>query len=379
MQFDIAIIGAGASGLMLASHLKNKRVCLIDSNAHIGAKIKISGGGKCNITNESVSAKNYLGNENFVQTILDQFSSADFLNFCQRKSLAVSLNEKLVKGTYFCKTSKDVLTLFEHLTQHCKYFLNHKVLKVSYDNYFSIETNKSTIQAKQLVIASGGLSFTNLGASSIAFDIAKTFGHKVNVLNPALVGFTVQKEQFWFKQLSGLSTFVQLKVNDKLFEGNILFAHKGCSGPVILNASLYWQKGQIQIDFLPSKRMEHFFNSNKKISSALPLPKRFVQAFLDAMQLEDKAMSTLNSEEKKVLMQLKAYTFSPAGNFGYTKAEVTKGGVCTGEVNPYTMQSMLHEDLFFLGECLDVTGELGGYNFQFAWASAMVAARYLQH
>lgn len=379
MQFDIAIIGAGASGLMLASQLKNKRICLIDSNPSIGAKIKVSGGGKCNITNESVTAKNYLGNETFVQTILDQYSSADFLNFCKQEGLDVYFNEKLVKGTYFCKTSKDVLDLFENLTKHCTYFLHQKVVDVQYDESFTIHTNCSKIEAKKLVIASGGLSFTNLGASSIAFDIAKKFGHKVNVLNPALVGFTVQKEQFWFKHLSGLSTPVKLHINEKVFEGNILFAHKGCSGPVILNASLYWQKGQLQIDFLPHKRLEHFFTSNKKISSALPLPKRFVQAFLDSILLEDKAMSSLNHEEKKKLLELKNYIFSPAGNFGYSKAEVTKGGVCTNQINPYTMQSLEHEDLFFIGECLDVTGELGGYNFQFAWASAVVCARYLYH
>ncbi len=377
MKYDIAIIGAGASGLMLAALLKNKKVCLIDSNVEIGAKIKVSGGGKCNITNKYLSAKNYLGDEKFVQDILNRFNSKAFLAFCKEQGLTPNFNEKIVKGTYFCKSSKEVITLFKKLTTSCKYYLDTKVLDVEYDNEFTIKTNRENIIAHKVIIASGGLSFTNLGASSIAFDIAKKFHHKVNVLNPALVGFTVQKDEFWFKKLSGISCFVKATVEQKSFEGNILFAHKGCTGPVILNSSLYWKKGQMSLDFLPHKKIESFLKSNKKISTVLPLPKRFIQEFLPSQGLEDKAISSLNNDEIKLLKRLKNYTFAPAGNFGFTKAEVTKGGVCTQEINVLDMQSKLQKDLYFLGECLDVTGELGGYNFQFAWSSAYVCAQNL--
>ena len=377
MVYDVAIIGAGASGLMLASLLQNKKVCLIDSNANIGAKIKISGGGKCNITNEKVSAKNYLGDDVFVQSILDCYPSKQFLQFCKENTLDVKFDEKLVKGTYFCKTSKDVIALFQSLTRSCKFYMNTKVLDVNFNEGYSLQTSNGTIKSKQLVLASGGLSFTNLGASSIAFDIAKKFNHKVNVLNPALVGFTVQKEQFWFKKLSGISTHVKAMVENKTFEGNILFAHKGCSGPVILNSSLYWKKGKMAFDFLPNKKLQLFLKSNKKISSALPLPKRFTQEFLESINVEDKAISSLKPEEKQKLEQLKNYEFSPAGNFGYSKAEVTKGGISTLEIDPNSLESKLQKNLFFIGECLDVTGELGGFNFQFAWSSAYVCAQHL--
>ena len=378
MIYDVVIIGAGASGLMLASKLQDKKVCIIDSNAQIGAKIKISGGGKCNITNRDVSAKNYLGDEKFVQPILDAFDSKTFLQFCKKNHLDVKFDEKLVRGTYFCKTSNDVLSLFKRLTTHCKYYMNTKVLDVDFKHdIYTIKTTSKRIESKLLVMASGGLSFTNLGASSLAFDIAKKFGHKVNVLNPALVGFTVQKEQFWFKKLSGISAFVKATVENKSFEANILFAHKGCSGPVILNSSLYWKKGKMSLDFLPHKKIETFLKSNKKISSSLPLPKRFTQEFLLSVNLEDKAVSALSDQDKEKLKILKNYEFAPAGNFGYSKAEVTKGGVCTNDIEQTSMESKLQKNLFFTGECLDVTGELGGFNFQFAWSSAHVCAQFI--
>ena len=362
---------------MLASLLKNHNVCIIDSNAQIGAKIKVSGGAKCNITNKFVTANNYLGDVDFVEPILERFSSKQMLEFCKANGLETRFNEKIVKGTYFCKDSKDVLSMFSKLTTHCKYFMNTTVSEVSFDKHFKIKTNKKTIEAKRVVVASGALSFSSLGASSIAFDIAKTFNHPIQTLSPALVGFTVQKEQFWFKELSGISAHVIATVEGKSFEGNILFAHKGITGPVILNSSLYWKKGKMSLDFLSNKSFKSFLKSNKKASGAFPLPKRFMQAFLNAVELEDKAVSAYSKEDLEKLSQLKNYAFAPAGNFGYTKAEVTRGGIDTSYVNAYTMESLVQENLYFLGECLDVTGELGGYNFQFAWASAYVCAQEL--
>lgn len=377
MIFDIAIIGAGGSGLMLASLLKNKNVCLIDSNPKIGAKIKVSGGAKCNITNKKVNEHNYLGDESFVKSVLQNFSNEDLCNFLKEQNLFFKINEKIVKGTYFCNTSQDVIDMFSKLIRDKKLFLNTTVLDVEFDKSYKIKTNKQIIEAKKLVVASGGLSYASLGASSIAFDIAKKFGHKVNNLNPALVGFTVQKEQFWFKNLSGISLYVKSFVENKSFEGNILFAHKGVTGPVILNSSLYWKKGKMKLDFLPNKSFKTFLKGNKNISSSFNLPKRFMQEFLKSIELEDKSISSLSKDELKKLEVLKNYEFSPAGNFGYTKAEVTKGGVEVDEIDSNSMESKIQKDLYFLGEALDVTGELGGYNFQFAFSSAYVCAKGL--
>ena len=363
---------------MLGSLLnKNLKTCLIDSNKKIGAKIKVSGGAKCNITNEKVTSDNYLGESIFVQNILNQFSSSDMLTFCKKNGLQTVFNEKLVKGTYFCKSSNDVNSMFAHLNSHNRTFLNTEVLDIEYKNHYIIKTSNQIIEAKKIVIASGAISFRTLGASSIAFDMAEKFSHKVSRLDPALVGFTVQKDQFWFKELSGVSLEVRAKVEHKEFLGGMLFAHKGLTGPIILNSSLYWKKGLMHLDFLPHNDLKPFFKSNKKISSALPLVKRFIVAFLESVNLEDKAISSLNEEEKEKLYLLKHYAFAPAGNFGYTKAEVTKGGILTEQINDETMMSKIQKDMYFIGECLDVTGELGGFNFQFAWSSAFVCAKNL--
>ncbi len=350
MIYDIAIIGAGASGLMIASGLNsnsNLRVCVLDKNIKIGAKIKVSGGTKCNITNKYLSSKKYLGDEKFIDEVFKSFTHQDLMKFLKKNGINPIFNEKIVKGTYFCRSSDDVISMFKKLTTNIKFYLDTQVVDVEYeDNEFIIQANHKIIKSKKLIIASGGLSYPILGATDIGFKIAKKFGHTVVTPNPALVGFTVQKEQFWFKELSGLSLDeVYIKVGDKVCKGSLLFTHKGCSGPVILSTSLYWQKGQISIDFLPTKKSY--------------LPKRFRQAI------------------KNMNIDIHNYQISPAGNFGYTKAEVTKGGVCTDEINVDNMESKLQNDLYFLGEVLDITGELGGYNFQWAFSSSMVLSKNL--
>ena len=337
MVYDIAIIGAGASGLMAASYLQNKKICIIDSNKTIGAKIKISGGSKCNITNKYLSFKKYLGDEIRIQDTFKRFDNKALLSFLNNNGVFPKIDEKIVKGTYFCKSSSDVITMFKKLTSKSDFYLEHKVEDVVFeDEQFIITTDKRTFFAKNVIVASGGLSYPALGASGIGFEIAEKFGHTVNRLDPALVGFTVQKDQFWFKELSGLSVDAKITIDNKEVEGKMLFTHKGCSGPAILSASLYWKKGTISINFLPNKDSY--------------LPKRFRQAI------------------KETKNELKNYSFAPAGNFGYTKAEVTKGGVVLEELDE-NFQSKYQKGLFFIGEVVDVTGELGGYNFQWAFSS----------
>ena len=281
---------------------------------------------------------------------------------------------------YFFKQSAKVLidTFLKKVKQHTL-LLNYKIQDVKYqNNQFIINTSKGDIFAKKVVVATGGLSYASIGASDIGYKIAKNFGHNIIKTKPALVGFTVQKEQFWFKELSGISINVTISVNNKKFSDPILFTHKGISGPSILNASLYWQKGNLTIDFLPSLSINTInTNSKKLLSNSLFLPKRFIQSYLKANNLTDKSIFKYSKNEFEIIQKLNNYQFSPAGNFGYTKAEVTKGGVDTLEIDSKTMQSKLQKGLYFVGEVLDVTGWLGGYNFQWALSSGMVCSKNL--
>lgn len=229
-----------------------------------------------------------------------------------------------------------------------------------------------------MVVASGGLSFKLLGASGIGYDIATHFGHNIAKTAPALVGFTVQKEQFFFKLLSGVSTNVCIKVGSHKCNGDLLFTHKGLSGPAVLDASLYWEKGKIEIDFLVDFSWKSVRGSKKNITSLLPLPKRVTKAFLIELELKDKPYNMYSEYECEKLCTLGHYTFAPAGTFGYSKAEVTKGGVETFEVDSETMMSKKEEGLYFIGEVLDVTGRLGGYNFQWAFSSAYSCAKSIK-
>jgi predicted Rossmann fold flavoprotein len=353
--YDIAIIGAGASGLMAASQLlaqdNSLKLCIIDTNLHIGAKIKISGGGKCNITNKYMNNSYFLGDREFVKNTLDSFTQNDLLAFLNRHNVYPKIEEKIVKGTYFCNSSKDITQMFTKLTKKAHYKLDTKVIDVDFKDKYIIKTNTQDIVSKKLIVASGGLSYANIGGSDIGYKIAKRFNHNIIAPSPALVGFTVQKDQFWFKSLSGLSLKVKINIVDKDIVGDMLFTHKGCSGPAILTTSLYWKKGKISIDFAPFKDSY--------------LPKRF-----------KKAIKELSKESGKEI-DIHNYSFAPAGNFGYTKAEVTRGGVDTMQLTN-NFESKIQKDLYFIGEVVDVTGQLGGYNFQWCFSSAYKLAKGLK-
>jgi len=377
MNQEIIIIGGGASALMLASLLPKNTVTLIESNPKLGAKVLISGGGKCNITNKYMGSQYFIGDRTFVEASIDFFDEKSLLLWLEERHLKPELRDG---KHYFCRDSaKEILTIFSKESSKQKILLNEKVLEViKRDDFFIVKTNKGTLRAKYVVVASGGLSFPKIGASPIGYEIAESFGHTMVKTAPGLVGFTVQKDQFFFKELSGLSTEVCIKVGEDICSGALLFAHKGISGPAVLDASLYWEKGKIEIDFLPGFSLQNMRNSKKQITSLLPLPKRLTKAFLVQLSLDDKTGNKLTSEEIQKLETLHSYSFAPAGTFGYSKAEVTKGGVSTDEVNAYTMESKRVQGLFFTGEVLDVTGRLGGYNFQWAFSSAVTCAQYLR-
>jgi len=380
-MFDVLILGAGASGLMCAAELascKDLKVGVIDANANVGAKIKISGGGKCNITNTEVTENNYLGDENFVSSVLNAFTKEELLEFLHENGLKPVIRKSRY---YFCeKSSDEILSIFRRLTKNTQYFLDENILHVSKDaDIFVVKTSRTQYQTKNLIVATGGVSYKTLNATDIGIQIAKQFGHEVTEFSPALVGLTLQKDQFWMKELSGISAEVEIDVEGKKLREEMLFAHRGISGPAVLSASLYWKKGNMFLNFLPERDINALIkNSKKNISSVLNLSKRLSKALLDALHVEDKPCNKLTKEDIDNLQLIQKYPFAPAGNFGFTKAEVSRGGVKTDGLQGKSMMSKKVDGLYFIGEVTDVTGELGGYNFQWAFSSGVVCAREIK-
>ncbi len=376
--YDVLILGGGASALMCSSHLDSTLdVAIVDSNEKLAKKLKISGGGKCNVTNVNVSSGNFDGDNGLIEYVLDTFSKEDLLRFLEENGVVPTIRKNRY---YFCKHSSDEITdVLKRKSKNVNMILNTNILHVEKkDELFEVKTSKGVLKTKQLVVATGGKSFQNLGASEIGLQIAKDFGLHVEEFSPALVGLTLQPNQAWMKELSGLSCAVHVKVADKILKEEMLFAHKGISGPVILSASLYWKKGNISINFLPDNDIFELTNGSKKLlSSVIPLPKRLSKEILKALDVKDVECKKITKEEKEKLKNIHNYEFAPAGNFGFTKAEVSRGGVLASELNIATLESLHVQNLYFIGEVVDVTGELGGYNFQWAFSSAVVCANAL--
>lgn len=415
--YDVLIIGAGAAGLFLSANLRGKSVALLEKNATPGKKILASGGGRCNVTNRRIDASNYLGNADFVTNILKNLEFKDVLKFFGE----LKFNEQK-QSQFFCESgAKDVLgvllklarqsgaqifcgvcvksarktftdengeILDASLTEEAKFDSeNLQDFKSKQTEIFEVlAENGEKFYAKNLVVASGGLSYKSLGASDIGYEIAQSFGVKVVPPAPALVGFTVQKDEFWFKNLSGVCFPARIRVGcagkdaanseskmPREFAGDILFTHKGISGPAVLNASLFWQKGLIAINFCPNFSIETAQKSKKQLSTILPLPRRFTLEFLRAAGLSDKPYGEYKADEMAKISRLFAYEFAPAGTFGFERAEVTKGGVDTDALDANCGRGDT-SGLYFIGEVLDVTGMLGGYNLHFAFACARALA-----
>ncbi|VYT07456.1 aminoacetone oxidase family FAD-binding enzyme [Campylobacter ureolyticus] len=376
------IIGGGVSGLFLATLLNSTNITILEKNSSLGKKLLASGGGKCNITNENISFKKdllkyYLGDKNFINQIISNLSYLEVLEFFKPLKF-----EKVKNSQFFCKTgSKSVLNHLKSKITNPKIYLNTEVFDVEKnDDIFKIYTNNGNFECKNLIVASGGLSCQNLGVSDIGYKIASKFNHEISTLNPALVGFSVQKDEFWFKKISGVcfSAKATILQNNKVLSGDLLFTHRGISGPLMMNASLFWQKGKISINFLPNFDFYKFKNSKKQITSILPLPKSFIKEFLKNSNLEDKQFFNLLDLEFQTLKKLQNYEFSPAGNFGYSKAEITKGGIKTDFIDE-NCQSRFIKNLYFIGEVLDVSGMIGGFNIHFAFTCAKAVANYLKN
>jgi predicted Rossmann fold flavoprotein len=375
--YDVMILGGGAGGLMCAAWLNENsalKVGVIEGNAKVAQKLKISGGGKCNITNVEVDASHFLGDESTVASVLKQFSKEDLLKWLKGHGLRPVVR----KGRYFfCpQSSEEIISILRKASSPTAFFLTHTIESVTKAEHYVIKTDKAGFEAKTVVVATGGASFRTLGATDAGLKIAASFGHGIKPFRPALVGLTLQPEQFWMKELSGISFPVEISVGGKKLREDMLFAHRGISGPAVLSASLYWSKGEISIDFLPHKKIESLCKGQRRqVGTVIPLPRRFTKLFLEQIGVRDKPCNALSKEEIKRLETIHAYAFAPSGNFGFTKAEVSKGGVPSCELDPKTLESRKEQGLYFIGEVVDVTGELGGYNFQWAFSSAVAAAR----
>jgi len=376
-RFDLIILGGGAAGLMCAASAPKKiKTLIIEANPTLGRKIQISGGGKANITNQFISTKFYRGDSCFIAPSLKNFTCKDSLDFFNGIGL-----EQRDKGKLFGKKSAQefIDRLIDRIDTK-DILLNTTITDVSFkDGHFLLDSLNKSFTCKRLVVATGSLAWPKAGAKESGYLIAKSFGHKVISPSPALVPLTLQPSEFWMKSLSGISFEVAAKLLDKSFCDWLLFSHRGLSGPLIMDLSLFWQKGLVSFDFWPRGSVKRVLQtkSKKLISSSIPLPKRFVKSFLNAVGLEDKPINRLTCKEQKILEKLHNYTFAPAGTLGFVKAEVCKGGISTDEIDSKTMQSKLQKGLYFIGEVLDVTGCLGGYNLHWAFASARQCAKNL--
>ncbi len=383
---DVIIVGAGAAGLMAAVQAgkRGKTVLLIEVTAKIGEKIRISGGGRCNFTNLTTSPKNYLSsNSSFVISALARYTQHDFINLVE--SYRISYHEK-TSGQLFCNgSSQQIISMLvsECQKHNVKIILNCAISKITKTNNFQIKTSQGEFTAHSLVIATGGLSIPQLGASDFGYRIAQQFGLNIIPTRPALTPLLAAKEFVNFcKELSGISIPAVVNYESIAFRESILFTHRGLSGPAILQISSYIKshiKQDIIINLLSDisikKELEKVKNNKKFVINFLKdyLPSRLVEKLI-LQEFFAKRLVDCSKQELKSIVQLVHYfTVKLQGNEGYKKAEVTAGGVDTKELSSKTMASYKVPNLYFIGEVVDVTGWLGGYNFQWAWSSGYSA------
>lgn len=407
---DTVIIGAGAAGLMCAATAgqRGRQVLVVDHANKVGKKILMSGGGRCNFTNQVVEPKHYLsGNPHFCISALRRYSQHDFIELVQRYQLAY--HEKTL-GQLFCDNrAKDLLNILlaecdlggVEIQTRCAVSsikrLDHQQTRVSGDPEtdklyrFQLATSQGIVQCESLVIATGGPSIPTLGASHYGYDVARQFGLKVTELQASLVPFVLKGKLLALAQsLAGVSMPVSLSCRQQVFNEAILFTHKGISGPAILQISNYWYPGDgVQINFLPEldlseeiRRWQHKgVKAELKTQLSKFLPRRFVVAWLDLPELkslETKPIAELSRKDIDLLVKMfQAWQIIPAGTEGYKTAEVTRGGVCTDQISSKTFEVKSEPGLYFIGEVLDVTGWLGGFNFQWAWSSGWCAGQYV--
>ena len=390
-SYDVVIIGAGAAGLMCAIEAgkRGRSVLLLDHANKIGKKILMSGGGRCNFTNRTVSAENYLSqNPHFCKSALARYTPDDFLQLVEKHK--IPYYEKTL-GQLFCqRKSADILAM---LTSECndsnveiRTLTECMCISYSANNTYKIQLQKenttNTVSCSSLVIASGGLSIPKMGASGFGYKVAEQFGLPLVNMRPALVALHLDDSaQGSLGQLAGMSVNAVVSCKSKSFKEAILFTHKGLSGPAILQISNYWQTGEaLTIDLLPEHDLNNLFvewgSQNSLLINQLAklLPKRLLEYWLEDFPQLPARQCSLRQREK-IINSLHQWQPVPCNTDGYKTAEVTLGGVDTNSLSSKTMQVNDQSGLYFIGEVVDVTGCLGGYNFQWAWASGWCAGQ----
>ncbi|WP_062778865.1 NAD(P)/FAD-dependent oxidoreductase [Kluyvera intermedia] len=392
-RFDAIVVGAGAAGMFCAAMAgqAGRRVLLLDNGKKPGRKILMSGGGRCNFTNLYVEPAAYLSqNPHFCKSALARYTQWDFIDMVGKHGIA--WHEKTL-GQLFCDDSAEQIVTM--LVAECEKGnvttrLRSEILSVTRDDAgYTLQLNGDVVSADKLVIASGGLSMPGLGASPLGYKVAEQFGLNVLPTRAGLVPFTLHKPMLeQFQVLSGVSVPSVITAEDgTVFRESLLFTHRGLSGPAVLQISSFWQAGEfVSINLLPdidlaafldTQRAEHP-NQSLKNTLAMQLPKRLVECLQQLGQVPDVTLKQLNARDQQALVEtLINWRVQPNGTEGYRTAEVTLGGVDTNELSSRTMEAKKVPGLFFIGEVMDVTGWLGGYNFQWAWSSAWACAQAL--
>lgn len=388
-QYEVVIIGAGASGLMCAATAgyRGRSVLVIEHTAKIGRKILMSGGGRCNFTNIHNSPANFLSaNPHFCKSALSRYKAQDFIDLVDRHG--VEYHEKTL-GQLFCnESSKEILQV---LLTECEWAGNELRTEVSVEEVtaqesgYLLDTSSGQIKAQSVVIATGGLSIPNGGATSFAYDIAEQFGLQVLPRTAALVPFTLQpKDKELLKELSGVSHRIKATIGKTSFTENMLFTHRGLSGPAILQISSYWQQGgEVEINLFPEFDLLSWLKEQREARPkaeittvmAQQMSKRMSQILCQLFGFSGIMGNQSNKDLEAINLAFKCWKVKPSGTEGYRTAEVTIGGIDTNEINQKTMEAKKAPGLYFIGECLDVTGHLGGHNFQWAWASGFAAGQ----
>ena len=387
MQYDTAIIGAGAAGMMCAAHAGGS-VLVVDHARAPGEKIRISGGGRCNFTNMHCTPDAFLGgNQHFAISALARYTQWDFIDLVDRHGIA--WHEKTL-GQLFCDGSaKQIVAMLQGMMQRAgvDLLLNtiaSSVTREGNDFTFDLEgpDGKKKITARTLVIATGGKSIPKMGATGLAYDIAQRFGLAVTPTRAGLVPFTFSDGRF--APLSGVSLPARAAANGTSFDEAVLFTHRGLSGPAALQASSYWHDGDpLILDLSPETDLYDALRTRRQAAGrrnlttelAQYLPSRLVDHLAEQMDLTGNLADWSDVRLRELVGKLRAWTLNPSGTEGYRTAEVTLGGVDTNGLSSRTMQANAQPGLYFVGEAVDVTGWLGGYNFQWAWSSGMAAAR----
>ena len=384
-KLDVIVLGAGGAGLMcaLTAGQRGLRVLVIDHADAPGKKILISGGGRCNFTNTGTVANRFIcANPHFVKSALARYQPSDFIEMVERHKIA--WHEKTL-GQLFCDGSaKQIVGM---LLDDCEkgqvsIRLDEAIDEIVHqDGRFEVRTGAGRYSAQSLVVATGGPSIPKLGATGFAYEVARQFGLKVVEPRPALVPFTLAGDEALFRDLSGVATETSVSCNRQSFREASLFTHKGLSGPAMLQISSYWRHGQsIEVDFLPDRNAGWLLEAKREVPKAslgsllaAELPNRLSEVLSAKLGVERSLSEVSDKVLERAEQQLRHWSFSPNGTEGFAKAEVTVGGVSTAELSSKTMAAKKLPGLYFIGEAVDVTGWLGGYNFQWAWASGVAA------